>query len=438
MHTSIQELLTFIRQSPSPFHAVHNMELELSAAGYERLYEEDAWHLNAGGKYIVSRNGSSLIAFTLPDVLSLHGERGFLITASHSDSPSFKIKEHPEIEAEKKYIKLNVEKYGGMLMAPWFDRPLSAAGRVLVKNGSRIETRLVNIDRDLLMIPSLAIHMDRSVNEGHKYNPQEELLPLFGGSDAGGKFGALTAEAAGVREEDILGMDLFLYNRMDGTVWGASEEFLSAPRLDDLECAFASMKGLLKSENSRQIRVHCVFDNEEVGSLTRQGASSTFLKDVLTRIFQSMGAGQEAYLRALASSFMISADNAHGVHPNYPAKADPVNRPSVNGGIVLKHSANQKYTTDGVSAAVFRNICRRAGVPCQDFVNRSDIPGGSTLGNLSNAQAALRTVDIGLPQLAMHSSYETAGVRDVCDLIKTLEIFFSSDIRIEKDEIILK
>ena len=437
MNKSACELLSFIRQSPSPFHAVCRMEQELAAGGYEKLYEEDKWELREGGIYMVSRNGSALIAFALPEHFPSHGERGFLVTASHSDSPTFKIKEHPEIDAEKKYIKLNVEKYGGMLISPWFDRPLSAAGRLLVKNGSRIETRLVDIDRDLLMIPSLAIHMDRSANEGHKYNPQEELLPLFGGPDSAGKFEKLAADAAGVREEDICGMDLFLYNRMEGTVWGASEEFLSAPRLDDLQCAFASMKGLLLSENTRQIRIHCVFDNEEVGSLTRQGASSTFLKDTLTRIFDSMGADREALPRALASSFMISADNAHAVHPNYPGKADPVNRPCINGGIVLKHSANQKYTTDGVTAAVFRSICRKADVPCQDFVNRSDIPGGSTLGNLSIAQAAMRTVDIGLPQLAMHSSYETAGVKDTEYLIQALRTFYSSDIRVDKDQIIL-
>lgn len=438
MNTTANELLSFIRQSPSPFHAVRLMEQELAAAGYEKLYEEETWDLQPGRTYMVSRNGSSLIAFALPEHFPSQGERGFLITASHSDSPSFKIKEHPELRSENYYIKLNVEKYGGMLMAPWFDRPLSAAGRILAGNGSRIETRLVNIDRDLLMIPSLAIHMDRSANEGHAYNPQEELLPLFGGPGAEGTFRKLAAEAAGVREEEILGMDLYLYNRMDGSIWGASEEFVSAPRLDDLQCAFASLKGLFHSENSRQIRVHCVFDNEEVGSLTRQGAASTFLKDTLTRIFQCMGAGPEAYHRALASSFMVSADNAQAVHPNYPCKADPSNRPCVNGGIVLKHSANQKYTTDGVSAAVFRSICRKADVPCQNFVNRSDVPGGSTLGNLSSAQAAMRTVDVGLPQLAMHSAYETAGVKDLEYLVKALQVFYSSGVRVEKDEIVLE
>lgn len=433
-----EELLHFIEKSPSTFHVVENMAEELEGCGYQRLYEEELWKLEAEGKYFVTRNDSALIAFAIPSQTETGKRGGFLITASHSDSPTFKIKEDPELSVEDQFVKLNVEKYGGMLMAPWFDRPLSVAGRLLVEREGRIETVLADVDRDLVMIPNLAIHMDREVNEGKKYNAQTDLQPLLGGPKSRGRFLELVAEAAGVEKEEILGMDLSLYNRMPGTIWGADGEFLSSPKLDDLECAYASMKALERSDNPHHVRVHCVMDNEEVGSLTRQGAASTFLKDVLERICGCLGMSHEEYLCALAASFMVSADNAHSVHPNYTGKADPKNRPYLNGGIVLKHSANQKYTTDGVSAAVFRSICKRAGVPCQDFTNRADMLGGSTLGNLSNGQVALRTVDIGLPQLAMHSPYETAGVYDLEYLVRALTEFFGTKLRVERDQIKLE
>ena len=344
--------------------------------------------------------------------------------ASHSDSPTFKIKENPEITVEKAYVKLNVEKYGGMLMSPWFDRPLSVAGRVVVSENGEIKEKLVDIDRDLLMIPSLAIHMNREVNSGYAYNPQKDLLPLYGTAGTEETFGKTIAEAAGVREEDILSHDLFLYSRTRGAVWGAEKEFVSAGRLDDLQCAFASMEGLLSGEKKKSIAVHCVMDNEEVGSGTKQGAASTFLKDTLLRINSGLGRTYEEYLMSLADSFMISADNAHALHPNYTDMTDPVNRPLLNKGIVIKYNANQKYCTDAVSAARFKDICTRAEVPFQTFVNRSDMAGGSTLGNISNTQVPVNTVDIGLPQLAMHSPYETAGVKDTYSLIKAAELFF--------------
>ncbi len=327
------------------------------------------------GKYYVIRNGSALIAFRIPKRDFL----GFQIMASHSDSPSFKIKENPEMDVEGHYVKLNVEKYGGMLCAPWFDRPLSVAGRVIVKDGSRLVTRLVNIDRDLCMIPNLAIHMNREANEGYKYNVQKDMLPLYGGGGSGGMFMEDIARAAGVAQEDMIGSDLFLYNRMEGSIWGAQEEFISIGRLDDLQCAFASLQAFLEADGGESIPVHCVYDNEEVGSGTKQGAGSTFLLDTLLRINEGLGRSPGQYRQALASSFTLSADNAHGVHPNYPEKACPTNRPYLNEGIVIKYSANQKYTTDGMAAAVFTQICERAGVPVQKFLNRSDILGGSTL-----------------------------------------------------------
>ena len=280
------------------------------------------------------------------------------------------------------------------------------------------------VDRDLLMIPNLAVHMNREANNGYKYNLQKDMLPLLGEASGKGKFLKIIAEAGGVEEGDILGHDLFLYNRQPGTIWGADEEFLSIGRLDDLQCAFASLKGFLAGAKEKYGAVHCVMDNEEVGSETKQGAASTFLFDVLFRIHKALGGDYEDYLRCVADSFMISADNAHAVHPNYEDKADPVNRPYLNKGIVIKYSANQKYCTDGFSAAVFKEICRRAEVPYQTFTNRSDMPGGSTLGNISMAQVSVNAVDIGLPQLAMHSPYETAGVEDTDYFIKAARVFF--------------
>lgn len=422
-----KKLLAFIEKSPSPFHVIRNMTRELELEGFQKLVEKEAWNLEEGGKYYVTRNDSSLIAFKIPT----RDFGGFQIMASHSDAPTFKVKEHAEIEAEHSYIKLNVEKYGGMLCAPWFDRPLSVTGRLLVKENDRLVSKLVCVDHDLLMIPNLAIHMNREANEGYKFNPQVDLLPILGDETAHGKFQKIVADAAGVEEENIVGNDLFLYNRQRGVIWGADEVFLSSAKLDDLECAYASLQGVITGENEENVCVHCVFDNEEVGSGTKQGAASTFLKDTLMRINRGMGRSEEEYYMALAGSFMISADNAHGVHPNKGEKADPTNRPRLNGGIVIKHSANQKYTTDAVSAAVLKLLCEKADVPVQTYFNRSDMLGGSTLGNISNTQVAVNTVDIGVAQLAMHSPYETAGVRDVTYLMKMAKTFFDSTICID-------
>ena len=421
---TVQKLFTFIEKSPSPFHAIENMKQELEGQGYIQLLEGSAWKLKEGGNYYVIRNSSAIIAFRIPKRDFL----GFQIMASHSDSPSFRIKEYPEMEVENHYVKLNVEKYGGMLCAPWLDRPLSVAGRLVIREGNRLVTKLVNVDRDLCMIPNLAIHMNREANEGYKYNAQKDMLPLYGCESAKGTFMAQVAEAAGVEEEDIVGNDLFLYNRMKGSVWGASEEYISIGRLDDLQCAFASLQAFLQAADGESIPVHCVFDNEEVGSSTKQGAGSTFLFDTLLRINESLGRTSGQYRQALASSFMLSADNAHGVHPNQPDKACPTNRPYPNGGVVIKFSANQKYTTDGMAAAIFIQLCERAKVPYQTYVNRSDILGGSTLGNISGTQVAVNTIDIGLAQLAMHSPYETGGAKDTDYLIRVAKEFYQSSV----------
>lgn len=420
-----QELFSFIESSPTAFHAVETMQQMLDAEGYQQLLESRAWELQAGGKYYVMRNGTSLLAFRIPK----KEFTGFQVMAGHSDSPTFRIKENPEMETEGAYVKLNVEKYGGMLCSPWFDRPLSVAGRLIVKTDTGIVSRLVKVDRDLLMIPSLAIHMNRKANEEQKYNVQKDMLPLYAMADAKGSFQKIVAEAAGVEVTDILGSDLFLYNRVKGTVWGAEQEFISSGRLDDLQCVFGSLKGFLTAEEGTSVPMHCVFDNEEVGSSTKQGAASTFLQDTLLRICESLGKTPAQYRQLLASSFMISADNAHAVHPNYGEKSCPTNRPVLNGGIVIKYSANQKYTTDGVSAALFRMICKKADVPYQVFLNRSDMIGGSTLGNLSANQVPVNCVDIGLPQLAMHSSYETAGAKDTAYLVHVAKVFYECSVQ---------
>lgn len=428
-----EQLLEFIENSPSCFHAVANVAELLLEAGYTALSENESWDLVPGGKYYVTRNASSVIAFRIPSV----DYQGYQLICSHTDSPTFKIKENPEMRADKNCCKLNVERYGGMLCAPWFDRPLSVAGRVLVQSENGIFPVLVYVNRDLLLIPNLAIHMNREANDGYKYNAQKDMCPLFSDEMEEQAFRSLIAETAGVQEKQILGMDLFLYNRQKGSIWGCKEEFVSAPRLDDLQCMYATLQGFLEADETKgeNVPVFCAFDNEETGSVSRQGAASTFLRDTLYRINLACKRREEQYLTALAGSFMISADNAHAVHPNHTDLSDPVNRPQINQGIVIKYNSNQKYTTDAVSAAVFRSICERAGVPCQTFTNRSDMAGGSTLGNISNTQASMRAVDIGLPQLAMHSPYETAGVKDTRYLQQAAKEYYETTLELTEQQI---
>ena len=324
----VQELFDFIQQSPSCFHVIENVKKQLTEQGFEELCENKNWQIKEGGKYFVTRNLSSVIAFKVPtkDFKSFH------IVASHSDSPTFKIKDHPEQMVKGKYVQLNTERYGGMIYSTWFDRPLSIAGRALVKTETGVATKLLNIDRDLLVIPNLAVHMDRTVNDGMKYNPQVNLLPLYGDAASKDTFNKLVAEACGTAEENIISTDLFLYNRTAPTVWGAHNEYMSCAKLDDLECAFSSLKAFLKGENSQSISVCAIFDNEEVGSSTKQGANSTFMYDILHRINENLGRTEEQYHTAVASSFMLSADNAHALHPNHPAISDPTNPVYLNEG----------------------------------------------------------------------------------------------------------
>ena len=425
----VKQLFKFIENSPSCFHAIKTITEELKNEGFVEIKEKDTWQIEQGKKYYVTRNLSSVIAFKIPQ----NDFKSFNIVASHSDSPTFKIKENAEIEVKNKYVKLNTEKYGGMICSTWFDRPLSIAGRILVKENNAVKTHLVNIDKDLVIIPNLAIHMNREVNDGYTYNAQIDMLPLYGDNSSKGSLMKTIAKEAEVEEESILDTDLFLYNRMNGTKIGSNEEYISSPRLDDLECAFTSLSAFLSENTSNSASVYCVFDNEEVGSGTKQGADSTFLYDVLRRINISLGKTEEDYYRLISSSFMVSADNAHALHPNYTDKSDPTNKVYMNDGIVIKYNANQKYTTDAVSASIFKTICDSVDVPYQTFTNRSDILGGSTLGNISNAHVSLNTIDIGLAQLAMHSTYETAGAKDVTYMIDAIKAFYNTSIEQVED-----
>ena len=424
MNTTAEQLMRFIQAAPTAFHTVQALREILLSRGFTELAEELPWgRLSPGGSYFVTRNSSSVISFRLPEEQPF---RSFLIMASHSDSPAFRLKAGPELESAGAYVRLNAERYGGMLMSPWFDRPLTLAGRVMVRTGEGASERLIYLDRDLLLIPSLAIHMDREANSGKKLSAQTDLLPLYGPLTAKGALAREIAAAAGVSPEELLSSELFIVNRDRPALWGAENAYLSAPRLDDLACAYCTFPGFLNAENASHVTVHAVFDNEEVGSGTKQGASSTFLRDTLRRISLSLGLPEEHVYTAAAQSFMVSADNAHAVHPAHPEKADPLNRPLMNGGIVIKHSANQKYTTDAVSEAVIRQAAEKAGVPCQVFTNNSDQPGGSTLGNLSSVQAPMAAADIGLAQLSMHSPFETMGAEDPEYLARFSLAFYSS------------
>lgn len=416
-----KKLMNFIDRSPTAFHAIDNIRDTLFEKGFKELFEGESWELKEGGKYFLTRNHSSMIAFKLPSF----GYKNFQIIASHSDSPGFKVKENPDIVVKDHYVQLNCEKYGGMILSTWLDRPLSIAGRIIVKEGNSFISQLINIDRDLLMIPNLAIHMNREINEGYKYNPQRDMLPILGDEKALGSLMKMIAKEGNVKEEAILGSDLFLYNRMPCTEWGAEKEFISGPRLDNLECAFGTLQGFLEGAHPRSVSVYVVFDNEEVGSNTKQGADSDFLQNTLERVHLSSGRGTADFYKTLAHSFMISADNAHALHPGNPGISDPTNQPFMNNGIVIKYNANQKYTTDGMSAALFKEICNRAKVSVQSYINRSDVLGGSTLGNISGSHVSVSTVDIGLSQLAMHSSYETSGAKDIVDLVLVSKTFYS-------------
>lgn len=419
----MMELFDFIDRTPTAFHAVRNSANILSENGYTELYECENWNIERGGKYFVTRNGSSIIAFSVPEC----DYTGFMACASHTDSPCFKMKSSPELSGNG-IVRFNVEGYGGMIRESWFDRPLSVAGRVAVIGDGAIEYRLVDIDRDLMVIPSLAVHMGSPRNDD-RVNIQNEMLPVFGTDGGEADILSLAAENIGADKDSIAGFDLFVYNRMKATVFGAENEFFSSGRIDDLESVFLSLKAFIGSEQTKMMKIFAAFDNEETGSLTKQGAQSTFFADTIERINSALGISRAEFLRRAASSFIMSCDNAHAVHPNYPQKADLSNSPHINGGVVLKFNASGKYTTDAVSAAVVTATAKKAGVPLQKYHNRSDMPGGSTLGNLMNVNISVHSADIGLAQLAMHSAYETAGVHDAEYMERFLKAFYEIELR---------
>lgn len=410
-----QALFSYIAACPTAFQAAAHTAALLEAEGYRPLRETEEWMLEPDGRYYVTRNGSSLIAFRLPKGRPV----GFMMTAAHGDSPTFKIKENAELTGENE-TRLSVEGYGGMLCASWMDRPLSVAGRAMVRTENGVAMRLIDLHDDLALIPNVAIHMNRDANNGAKYNFAVDMQPLYGGK---GGFRRRIAEAAGVAEEDLLTHDLFLYNPQPGVEWGG---YISAPRLDDLQCAFAALQGFLTAGESQSAAVYCLFDNEEVGSQTKQGAASTFLRETLERICDALG----LTLRTMAAgSFLLSCDNAHAVHPNHPEYADKNHAVRMNGGVVIKYNASQRYTTDAVSAALFQTVCEAAGVPFQRYANRPDMAGGSTLGSIANTQVSLNMADIGLAQLAMHSAFETAGAEDTAHMAQALKTFFGMTLR---------
>lgn len=415
----VQELFDFIDESPTAFQAVENIKNSLESEGFEELKEDTLWKLQDGHRYFVTRNDSSLISFALPK----KNPEAFHMVASHTDSPSFKIKANPEIKVEDAYVKLNVEKYGGMILSTWLDRPLSVAGRVFIeRKDGKIESKLINIKKDLVVIPNLAIHMNREINKGYEYNPQVDMLPIFT-QDIKESFYDFLAEEIGVSKEDILSDELFLYVRQKGICVGRDGEWIMSPRLDDLQCVYATLQGILKNHPQKNISLCAFFDNEEVGSGTKQGADSDFLETVISRICNGLSISQEEKYQILSKSLLLSADNAHALHPNYPEKCDLTNRPKLNKGIVMKFHGAQKYTTDGYSSACFVKLCRENNVAYQTYLNRSDMPGGSTLGNISTAHVSVPSVDIGFAQLAMHSAVETAGKEDLEVGIKLFKAF---------------
>lgn len=424
-----EELIDFIYDSPTAFHAVETVEKVLLNCGFEELEEGNKWSLTKGGKYYTKKNNSAIVAFVMGNDSVV--ENGFKIIGSHTDSPTFRIKPEPHMVCEGGYLKLNTEVYGGPILNTWLDRPLAIAGRVALKteNPMKPEERLVNINKPLLVIPNLAIHMNREVNKGVELNPQKHTLPLMGiVNDTMGKNNYLLnilAEQLKVDNESIIDFDLFLYEYEKGCIMGMNNEFISSSRLDDLAMVHAALKALIQCKDTKGTNVLVAFDNEEVGSSTKQGADSIMLSSILERIVEKEEQGKEAYFRALSKSFIISSDLAHAVHPNSPEKADPVNRPMINKGPVIKISARQSYTSDSFSSAIYDQICKKANVPVQRFVNRSDERGGSTIGPISSTHINIPSVDIGTAVLGMHSIRELGGVEDHFYITESFKEFYN-------------
>ena len=423
----IENILNLLNHSYSPFHVVNNIEKELLKKGFQELAEKEDFRLEKGKSYFVKRNGSSIIAFTLPKGKA----NSFRITSSHTDSPTFKLKPNPII-TYKNLLLLNTEPYGGGIYYSWMDRPLSIAGRLLVEDENGINSKLFAIEENLLTIPSVAIHMNRDINSNASFNPAKDMIPLLGNVEKDFSFSNYLKEKAGLRsEETIIAHDLFLFSREKALLTGLNQEFVSSPRLDDLGSVYTSLFGFMnEKKDNDSVSLFVSFDNEEVGSLTRQGANSTFLSDILKRIASLLG---NDYRTMVANSVMLSIDNGHANHPNHPGYSDPTTDVELNKGVVIKYNANQKYTTDAISSALIKGIAAKENLLIQEYTNRSDLKGGSTLGNISNSEVSLLCADIGLPQLAMHSSYELVGKNDMKDMIHLVSSFYETKIIFTQD-----
>ena len=425
MKKCAKELFDFINASPTPYHVIENIKSKLISEGFSELAECDKWELAEGGKYFVIRGGTSIIAFRYTKE-----SLGFTITASHSDFCALKLKTSLE-SATDTYTTLPIERYGGMLNYTWFDRPLSIAGRAQIKTESGIKTHLVNLGGHSAVIPSVAIHMNKGVNESFSANAARDMSALLCCGKASVK--DLVARNIGIDPDSIITTELFLYASEEAVALGEDEGLIVAPRIDNLASAHTTLKAFVSAEN-KKCSVYAVFDNEEVGSQTRQGAASDFLATVLERI----AGGREEYFMAVANSLMLSVDNAHAEHPNHPELSDRANAPKLAGGVVLKYDANQRYTTDGVTGAVVSELAKKSGAKLQIFHNRSDMPGGSTLGSISNTRVPVMTADIGLPQLAMHSAVETAHSDDLCEMVKLARALYECSFEIKSGEIVIK
>ncbi len=424
-----KDLLNFINNSKSAFHSAHEVKSILDKEGFVEIKECDKWDLKHGGKYYVMKNESAIIGFEIGsgDI----AEEGFRLIGAHTDSPGFRIKPHAEMTVEDHYVKLNTEVYGGAILSTWFDRPLSIAGRVTLKGSNPLkpQVKLVDLNKPILIIPSLAIHMNRTINEGYEYNKQKDTLPLLTMAtdklEKDGYLLKLIAESLNVKEKEIVDFDLFVYEYEKGCLFGMNEEFISAGRLDDLWMVYAGLVALLQSKSNKATKVLVALDNEEIGSLTSQGANSSLLENILERITLALGKDREDFKRSLSNSVMISADLAHALHPNYIEKHDPTNKPLVGKGPVIKIAASGSYSTDSYAAAIFKQVCKNADVPCQEFVNRSDVKGGTTIGPITASKLNIPVIDMGAPLLSMHSVRELASVKDNEYTIKAFTEFLS-------------
>ncbi|MBN1036711.1 M18 family aminopeptidase [Clostridium botulinum] len=424
-----KDLLNFINNSKSAFHGAYEVKSILDKEGFVEIKECDKWNLQNGGKYYVMKNESAIIGFEIGsgDI----AEEGFRLIGAHTDSPGFRIKPHAEMTVEDHYVKLNTEVYGGAILSTWFDRPLSIAGRVTLKGSNPLkpQVKLVDLNKPVLIIPSLAIHMNRTINEGYEYNKQKDTLPLLTMAtdklEKDGYLIKLIAESLNVDQKEIVDFDLFVYEYEKGCLFGMNEEFISAGRLDDLWMVYAGLVALLQSRSNKATKVLVALDNEEIGSLTSQGANSSLLENILERITLALGKDREDFKRSLSNSVMISADLAHALHPNYIEKHDPTSRPLVGKGPVIKIAASGSYSTDSYAAAIFKQVCKNADVPCQEFVNRSDVKGGTTIGPITASKLNIPVIDMGAPLLSMHSVRELASVKDNEYTIKAFTEFLS-------------